>query len=484
MPQTSTTIPNKISGAQLFATEFNELNSAVNSNAQDFTDRVSSIASTEASSESSLTVIENSSISIRSYSGELPETADDGTVAFFTDNACMVYFKNDAWHKISSGDLFVIGNFVFTIDTGNSTTFKLPLATNQSHQFEINWGDGTIENITSSAPITHDYGSTNTLAEISINGNLLGLKFQLYESDSLKLTEIKECTGLKFVDSAASAFWKAKNLITIDNTTSFETKDVTNFSSFYRDCIKLTQVPWMDLSAGTNFKLMFRTCSQITEMPDFDFGTPTGAGFEEVFFLCSGLVDLSNITVDTSLSTSIKQLFYGCTKLQQTFPLNTSAVTNMYGTFRNTQSLTSLPTIATDNVEIFSYTFRDMKALVEMPQINTSSGKSFLEAWYQCEVLTTFPELDFSSATTFWDAWFGCALTPQSIENILKSLYNSGKTGLSTSLSGGSNAAQSTWTQDAQDYFAVLTGPSTSTFLPPGATEEVAGRGWSISFNS
>ena len=70
-------------------------------------------------------------------------------------------------------------------------------------------------------------------------------------------------------------------------------------------------------------------------------------------------------------------------------------------------------------------------------------------------------------ANAFGDAWFNCALTAQSIENILVSLDTNGATGITLTISGGTNAAKTTWSTAAVTAY-----------------DNLIVKGWTISFNA
>ena len=186
-------------------------------------------------------------------------------------------------------------------------------------------------------------------------------------------------------------------------------------------------------------------------------------------------------------------------------------------TWDSCTGLTSFPQLNTSNVTDFYRAWAGCTGLTgTFPTIDTSKGTRFLDAWSGCS-LTDFPALDFSEALDFGSAWesndynsfpattfpkatnfsfawryvpitdfpagafdstgtlvttafqqtfLDCALTAASIENILVSLDTNGATGVTLTLSGGTNAAKSTWTAAANTAYTNLIGKS-----------------WSIGFN-
>tara|TARA_R110002096_G_scaffold285205_5_gene479044 strand:- start:1721 stop:2104 length:384 start_codon:yes stop_codon:yes gene_type:complete len=126
--------------------------------------------------------------------------------------------------------------------------------------------------------------------------------------------------------------------------------------------------------------------------------------------------------------------------------------------------------------------------------LDTSSGTDFYRAWYYVNGIGSFPSLDFSSGTSFKGAWLYCGsvtfpanlfdttgtltataftngwlnggLSAQSIENILVSLDTNTASNVGLSLSGGTNAAKSTWSVAAI-----------------AAYDSLIVKSWSITFN-
>ena len=82
-----------------------------------------------------------------------------------------MFFKQDSVAPPSSD------TFDFTIDTSldTGTIFTLPLISEGSYNFTVDWGDGTTDTITSynQAEVSHDYGS-DVIRDIVCDGNITG----------------------------------------------------------------------------------------------------------------------------------------------------------------------------------------------------------------------------------------------------------------------------------------------------------------------
>ena len=146
--------------------------------------------------------------------------------------------------------------------------------------------------------------------------------------------------------------------------------------------------------------------------------------------------------------------------------------TNLTKWLREHTTLASFGVVDVSSVENFQATWRGCTGLTSFPALNYSSSTNFQAAWLGCTSLATYPANRFDTtgtlvSTAFTSAWNSCALTAQSIENILTSLDTNGSSNIALDVSGGTNAAKSTWTTAANTaYNSLVT------------------KGWTISFNS
>lgn len=149
-----------------------------------------------------------------------------------------------------------------------------------------------------------------------------------------------------------------------------------------------------------------------------------------------------------------------------------SQLTSLNNSFRGGNNITSFSgNIDTSNVAIFTGILRGCNKLATMPFFNASSATSFVSAWRSASNLANFPANVFDTTGTlasnaFNGAWLACALTAQSIENILVSLDTNGATGVTLDISGGTNAAKTTWSAAANT-----------------AHDNLVLKGWNISAN-
>ena len=139
-----------------------------------------------------------------------------------------------------------------------------------------------------------------------------------------------------------------------------------------------------------------------------------------------------------------------------------SSVDNFRRTFRDCSSLNAFPLVETKKISNFENAWWGCSSLTAFPKLDFTSANRFNSAWNNCTSLADFPPNmfdktgEFSSTNNFSYAWNNCALTAQSIENILVSLDTNGDTGIPLTISGGTSAAYSTWSQAAKDALTSL----------------------------
>lgn len=150
----------------------------------------------------------------------------------------------------------------------------------------------------------------------------------------------------------------------------------------------------------------------------------------------------------------------------------TSHVSNFQEAWRGCISLTSFPSLDVSSGINLAAAWRSCSSLTSFPLLDVSSGIRFDSAWHSCTNLANFPANMFDTTGTlvsnaFGNTWAACALTAQSIENILVSLDTNGASNITLNISGGTNAAKTTWSTAANTAY-----------------DNLITKGWTISFNA
>jgi hypothetical protein len=180
------------------------------------------------------------------------------------------------------------------------------------------------------------------------------------------------------------------------------TSNATSFVSAWQNCVALTPFPAIDMSKGTDFSRAWQELNACTAFPVENF--PAGVNFISAW---QGAVKLLE--------------FPACT-----FPLGQ----NFLSTWESCYEMVTFGPNA-------------------FPEATTLSG-----GWRNCVKMQNFPLFTAPKCTNFDGSWTNCTvLTPQSTENILVSLDNTGKSALKTDVG---KCPRSTWSATALAAFNSL----------------------------
>ena len=293
-------------------------------------------------------------------------------------------------------------------------------------QVTVDWGDGTIETLTTSEHTFsngggyHDIGfrlDSGTYFRPYINGNASHDTKMVAlgpAPESMKLDGDRAfygCSNLEAFDATVDATG-GNNFnyawLSCSSLTSFpliDTSAGTNFNSAWSNCTSLTSFPAIDTSSGTNFSFAWNNCPSLTSFPLID--TAAGTDFRYAWYTCSSLTSFP--LINTAAGTNFTFAWGGCTSFTS-FPLiNTAAGTNFAHAWRDCTSLTSFPLINTSAGTDFSVAWQGCTSLTSFPLINTAAGTNFSSAWFNCNNLTSFPLINTAAGTNFINAWYACS---------------------------------------------------------------------------
>jgi surface protein len=199
--------------------------------------------------------------------------------------------------------------FQFTVDTtiaGSSGVgnFALPLTTSTGLDAEVDWGDGSSDNITDhTAPeVTHTYSSAGTYT-IKITGDLLGWQFN-NGGDKLKMGDVEKWGALNI--SVGSGFYGCTNMTC--SATDAPTITSRSLGLYFVSCTNFNgAIGNWNVSSVTDMSVMFLSASSFNQ----DIGS-----------------------WNTSSVTNMSNMFNGASVFNQNIgSWNTSSVTNMNSMF-------------------------------------------------------------------------------------------------------------------------------------------------------
>ena len=180
-------------------------------------------------------------------------------------------------------------------------------------------------------------------------------------------------TKVVFNSSFASArptstfdwFYNMQNLLSITGISNLNTSEVTNMSSMFWGCTKLTSldVSGFNTAKVTDMSFMFYDCSSLRSLDLSSFNTAKVIYMSNMFNNCQALTSLDVSSFNTSNVTDMSYMFTNCRNLTSldVNSFNTSKVTQMTSMFANCWSLTSLnlSSFNTAKVTDMSYMFYD-----------------------------------------------------------------------------------------------------------------------------
>ena len=350
---------------------------------------------------------------------------------------------NKGW-TISQNGTPSMSDLEYTIsNSGTSFTLRSTGTVN----YTVDWGDGSDEETSTSNTLAHTYSSSGTYV-VKINSNSGATYRPKFDSsgdeDQITSIAIGSEDSAEFSTDIQKAFKGAQNM-TKYNQVGAASSSVTNFQATWRDCSGLTGTfPLIDTSSAGNLVATWQGCSGITTFPLID--TSSAGTVSASWSQCSGLTSFP--LIDTSNTSNISFAWDGCS------------------------GLTSFPTIDTSSATVLGSSWKGCTGITTFPSLDFSSCTDFRSTWMNCISLTTYPANRFDSTGTlisnaFNNSWASCALTAQSIENILTSLDTNGSQNITLVISGGTNAAKSTWSTAANTAYTNL-----------------VNKGWTITHNS
>ena len=179
----------------------------------------------------------------------------------------------------------------------------------------------------------------------------------------------------------------------VDFIVGLDTSNVTDMSSMFRNCSKLTTIPLLDTSKVTDMGGMFNGCSSLTTVPQLD--TSNATVVQSMFDHCSKLTTIP--LLDTSKVTDMSYMFQYCSNLTSIPQLNTSKVTDMEYMLNGCDSLTTIPAFDTSKVTNMSNMFNSCRSLTSIPQFDTSNVTDMYQMFRYCRSLTKISMLNIGT---------------------------------------------------------------------------------------
>ena len=255
--------------------------------------------------------------------------------------------------------------------------------------YTVDWGDGNIENVNSGVKAQHQYnyadcgnlserGYKQVLIKVTPQGgsNLTLINLQQVHS-SLSLisnnlidivVSMHHCTSMAFgtMNKKVERCWiKEKGTLVVygalfyqfsslQSVPIFDTSEMTDMSSFFRDCTSLKNAPLLNTINVINMSMMFANDKSLKNVP---------------------LYDTRNVE-------NMNQMFVGCDTIQQIPQFNTIKVTDMYAMFYLCLYLQTIPELNTPALLYMSSALRTGVILTTVSFSNMSSVADISGVFY------------------------------------------------------------------------------------------------------
>jgi len=318
---------------------------------------------------------------------------------------------------VGSGEQKFVGLFAVTNDASNY------LALMFAGNYNVDWGDGTNENVAANvrAEKLYDYATIPAATESSRGyrqvlvtvtpqaaQNLTSINLQQRHSrfaSGFRNTAWLDITlnGANFTSLTIGGDALAL-LASLERVNIQTVGTLTSVYSLFRECRSLQSIPLFNTASVTNFAVMYFGCSAAQIFPTHN--TSSGTNFS---FMYSGCTSAQTFpTLNTSLGTNFLSMYQNCTSAQ-TFPtLNTAAGNDFSAMYANCTGAKTFPPINTASGTSFASMYANCTSAQTFPTLNTAAGTSFSAMYFNCPAAQIFPTLNTAAGTTFVSMYDAC----------------------------------------------------------------------------
>jgi len=299
---------------------------------------------------------------------------------------------------ITSANQTFVGLHAVIENADNYCAFRFTTSTGQ---YQVDWGDGTIDLVNSNVIAQHQYNyaaiSNSTLTTrgykqamitvTAVSGNLLTCNFQIrYVSSPVQnqpySTGFLDCILSMPNASVGTSITFSGNTVGHRYVERFDIKTIggcTNLTNMFTSCFSLQSIPLFNTISVTNMSQMFNNCNSLRTVQ---------------------LFNTANVNI-------MSNMFSGCWSIQSVPLFNTASVTNMSNMFTSCFSLQSIPLFNMSAVTNTSQMFSQCSNLQSVPLFNTSAVTNMSQMFLSCVSFNYIPALSTASITTTSGTDFG-----------------------------------------------------------------------------
>lgn len=231
----------------------------------------------------------------------------------------------------------ITNEFVSIWNSGSDKQIKLPLEVSGTYSFDVYWGDGSMNTITSynQTEVTHYYLNSNTDYTVTISGTIEGFTFKNQPTYRTKFKKVVSWGNLKLGNSG---YYFAGNTSVTDFSEISDTLDLTgttNLTGMFKDIDdvgSINNIENWDVSGVTNMSEMFWGTNFNDNISTWNVGNVTNMS---LMFFAANSFNQPIGTWDVSSVIDMQLMFGDALLFNQNLDLwDVSNVTNMLGMFR------------------------------------------------------------------------------------------------------------------------------------------------------
>lgn len=288
--------------------------------------------------------------------------------------------------------------------------------TNAVAGFTIDWGDGSVSNISGGLRVLHKYADTK-LYNVKLQGTASGIYLGHDGNTRQMLKNISNpiSSGVTGITDVANLLYNAIYLSHTPTNLISELVGITNFTSFTYNCAALQNSPVVDTLTNNIVTLgsTWRGCTTIKVFPEVNTLTNVTT-LNRSWYNCSSGTNfpaVSNLTkvVGGSTINALAETWYSCSA-SKSFPEveNLTGVTALYSTWWGCNAATGYPSImGLTNLTWLSTPWSYSYACEEFPEI-PSSVTNIEYAWSYCSSAKSFPVISNLNLGNMYGCWYGC----------------------------------------------------------------------------
>jgi len=338
---------------------------------------------------------------------------------FFSRGLAPGWVRHTDWlamPAVGSGEQKFVGLFAVTNDASNY------LALLFAGNYNVDWGDGTNENVAANvrAEKLYDYATISAATESSRGYRQVLVMVTPQAGHNLTLMNLQQRHS-RFAGGFRNTAWLditlnganftsltlggTEVLLALVERVNIQTVGtLTSVSALFRNCRSLQSVTLFNTASVTDFSVMYLSCTSIQTFPLLN--TASGTNFSSMYNGCSSAQTFP--THNTASGTNFSSMYNSC-PAAQTFPThNTAAGTNFSSMYSNCSAARAFPPIDTSLGTIFEFMYQNCTTVQIFPSLNTAAGTNFLFMYSNCPAAQTFPTLNTSLGTTFSSMYNGC----------------------------------------------------------------------------